>query len=398
MIDKKGWEKKRFDEVFDLQMGKTPSRNNNLYWTDGQSKWISIADLKNQKYITSTKECITDLAVLESGIKKIPTDTVIMSFKLSIGKTSITTEDIYSNEAIMAFHVRNGFEIIPEYLFHYLNSYDWGTMNRAVMGSTLNKATISSKKINLPPLPIQQQIVSELDTLSDIISKKKQQLADLDILAQATFYDMFGDPVSNEKGWDFKTIEQIVIKDRHSIKRGPFGGALKKEIFVESGYLVYEQYHALNNDFTFARYFIKESDFQNLKAFEVHSGDIIVSCSGVYLGKLAIVPKDSVKGIINQALLKITLDNRIMDNRFFVFVFSNENFKRRYYGNTIGSGIPNFPPMSDFKKFKFICPSIQLQNQFSERIDSIEEQKSLINKSLADVQHLFDYTMDRYFN
>ena len=87
-----------------------------------------------------------------------------------------------------------------------------------------------------------------------------------------------------------------------------------------------------------------------------------------------------------------------MDNRFFVFVFSNENFKRKYYGNTIGSGIPNFPPMSDFKKFKFIYPSIQLQTQFSERIEGIEEQKGLINKSIEDVQHLFDYTMDRYFN
>lgn len=64
---------------------------------------------------------------------------------------------------------------------------------------------------------------------------------------------MFGDPVWNEKGWETRTIEQLVKKEKYALKRGPFGGALKKEIFLPSGYLVYEQFHALNNAFSFAR-------------------------------------------------------------------------------------------------------------------------------------------------
>lgn len=398
MKNKFGWEIKKFSDVFDLQMGKTPSRDNKDYWREGQYKWVSIADLKNQKYIADTKEQISENAVNESGIKVVPQNTVIMSFKLSIGKTAITKEKLYTNEAIMAFHIKQGYDIDVNFLYYYLNTYKWNGSNKAVMGNTLNKATISIHKIEIPPLPTQHQIVSELDALSEIISKKKQQLQELDKLAQATFYDMFGDPVTNEKGWEVKTIEQLVVKSKHAIKRGPFGGALKKEIFVDSGYFVYEQFHALNNDFSFGRYFINEDDFQRLKTFEVSSGDIIISCSGVYLGKLAILPENSKKGIINQALLKISLDSKIIANRFFVFVFSNENFKSKYYGNTIGSGIPNFPPMSDFKKFKFICPSLEIQNNFSKRIESIESQKSLITQSIAEVQQLFDYTMDKYFN
>ena len=107
--------KYKLEEIFDLQMGKTPSRNNVDYWNTYDNKWISIGDLtKAGRYITETKEYISDEAVEESGIKIIPANTVVMSFKLSIGKTSITSEDMYSNEAIMAFHRLKGFDA---YLF-----------------------------------------------------------------------------------------------------------------------------------------------------------------------------------------------------------------------------------------------------------------------------------------
>ena len=95
----------KLEDIFDLQMGKTPSRNNSEYWNTCDNKWISIGDLTQAgKYITDTKEYLSDVAVEESGIKIIPANTVVMSFKLSIGKTAITSEDMYSNEAIMAFH------------------------------------------------------------------------------------------------------------------------------------------------------------------------------------------------------------------------------------------------------------------------------------------------------
>lgn len=78
-------------ELFTLQMGKTPSRDNSSYWKKSENNWISIADLTNSgKYISNTKETLSDSAVAESGIKKIPANTVIMSFKLSLGKVAIT--------------------------------------------------------------------------------------------------------------------------------------------------------------------------------------------------------------------------------------------------------------------------------------------------------------------
>ncbi len=135
-----------------------------------------------------------------------------------------------------------------------------------------------------------------------------------------------------------KNIVNLASKEKHAIKRGPFGGALKKEIFVDSGYLVYEQYHALNNNFEFARYFIDESKYQELEAFKVSAGDIIISCSGVNLGRLAIVPEGSSEGIINQALLKVKLDESKMLNDMFVAIFTHPNFKNEFFGEHRGNG------------------------------------------------------------
>ena len=255
----------------------------------------------------------------------------------------------------------------------------------------------SQIEIDLPPLATQQRIAAILDQADAIIQNNRAIVQKYDALTQSLFLDMFGDPVKNEKGWETKTIEQLVSKNKNSIKRGPFGGALKKEIFVEEGYLVYEQYHALNNDFSMERYFIDDKKFEELKGFEVKPKDIIISCSGVYLGKLAIVPKNAKKGIINQALLKVTIDESIMTNDFFVFHFSHKNFREKYFDANRGAGIPNFPPMSDFKKFPFISPPIELQTQFAERVAMIEAQKQQAQLALAKSEELFASLLQRAF-
>ncbi len=140
----------RLGDIFNLQMGKTPARANAEYWVDGENDWISIADLSNyDKYVGTTKERITDLAVQESGIKLVPSDTVIMSFKLSLGKTAITKEPVYTNEAIMAFLPTGKYDVCADYFYHLFSGRDWSNgTNRAVMGATLNKATLSNLEID----------------------------------------------------------------------------------------------------------------------------------------------------------------------------------------------------------------------------------------------------------
>jgi type I restriction enzyme S subunit len=294
---------------------------------------------------------------------------------------------------------KNVKDVFSKYVYYYLSG-NLHILDNGFKGAGLkhiSKDYLANIQIPLPPLPTQQKIASILDAADTLRQKDKALLAKYDELTQSLFLDMFGDPVSNFKGWEIKNIEQITKSGKGSIKRGPFGGALKKEIFVEDGYLVYEQFHALNNDFSRSRYFIDENKFNELKGFEVHPNDIIISCSGVYLGKLAIVPKGARKGIINQALLKITLDESKMKNDFFVFLFSHKNFREKYFDANRGAGIPNFPPMSEFKRFPFITPSMKLQEQFTELITIIEQQKAIAQASLEKSEELFNSLLQKAF-
>ena len=195
-------------EIFDLQMGKTPSRNNAEYWNTEDYKWISIADLtKTGKYISETKEYLSKDAVEDSGIKVIPANTVVMSFKLSIGKVAITAEDMYSNEAIMAFHDKHVVDILPEYIYYMFKYKNWDEgSNKAVMGKTLNKAILSEIEIDICSIEKQRKIVGVLDKMMSVLNGRKSEQSLLDELIKARFVEIFGDPVMNEKDWPTKTL------------------------------------------------------------------------------------------------------------------------------------------------------------------------------------------------
>lgn len=212
----------KLGDVFNLQMGKTPARVNAAYWTNGTNAWVSIADLSSyEKYVGDTKEQITDLAVQESGIKAVPADTIIMSFKLSLGKTAITKVPIYTNEAIMAFLPTGKYDVCPDYFFHLFSGRDWseGT-NRAVMGATLNKATLSNMEVVIPPLDEQRRIAAVLDKVSDLIAKRREQLRKLDELVKARFVEMFGDPSANSQ-WPTQKLSKLGELNRGVSKHRP---------------------------------------------------------------------------------------------------------------------------------------------------------------------------------
>lgn len=170
-------------------MGKTPARNNSSLW-NGKNKWISIADLGNsQKFISKTKETISDEGVKNSGIKVVPKNTVIMSFKLSIGKTAITTENMYTNEAIMAFIDKKKYPININYIYHLFSNFNWAlNTNKAVMGLVLNKAKLSQIKVPIPSIKEQNYIANVLDKVDKLIILQRNQLKKLDLLVKSRFF------------------------------------------------------------------------------------------------------------------------------------------------------------------------------------------------------------------
>lgn len=167
VISKEPYEQYSVSELYHLQMGKTPSRDNVSYWDSKDYKWISIADLSSYgKYTGKTKEFISSKAITDTGIKIVPKNTVIMSFKLTLGKACITSEDIYTNEAIMAFIPKTQ-KVLLEFLRFYLSNKNWlSEANQVVKGVTLDKEIIGSSIIRVPNITIQETLIRMLE-LSD---------------------------------------------------------------------------------------------------------------------------------------------------------------------------------------------------------------------------------------
>lgn len=379
-------------EIYDLQMGKTPSRDNSKYWENGNYEWISIADLtKYGEYTGDSKEKITQKAIEESGIRVIPSHTLIMSFKLSIGKVAITSRDCFSNEAIMAFIDKGVIKIIPEYAYYLFLAQDWdkGT-NRAVMGATLNKATLSKYQVYIHDEDIQKEIVYKLNKITNAIKYRKRQIEKIDKLVKSQFIEIFGDPEINQHGFDKVTVNDVCT----AIVRGPFGSALKKDFFVEKSsktYKVYEQKHAIQKSAAIGTYYIDETKFKELKRFECKPGDFLMSCSGT-MGELYQLPADCERGIINQALCKFTLNDKIVPVFFLTYMSQT-------IGNleTKGSGIKNIAAVSYVKAMPVILPPIELQNEFAHFVEQTDKSKFRIKQSLEKLEILYKALLQKYF-
>ena len=356
----------KLSDIFDLQMGKTPSRDNNMYWKDGNLPWVSIADLsKSQIYIENSKEMITNLAAKDTLMKCIPQDTVIMSFKLSLGKIAITRTPLYTNEAIMAFIDKKVIKIEPKYIYFLFRNIKWGQYtNNAVKGKTLNKKFFSDFQINIPGYIQQKKIVSILIRINKILEYKHSLIKAYDALIKSRF-DEF-----NKNNHIVKVLKLEDICS--SIVRGPFGSALKVENFVkksDTSVKVYEQSNAIQRSAAIGSRYISREHYESLRRFKCKPGDIIMSCSGT-IGKLFILPNDAEEGIINQALCKFTLGKDLLPEVFLLYMDI-------LIGNieTKGSGIKNISAVKFIKNLEISVPPIEAQNKLLIELNQINKLK-----------------------
>ncbi|MBE0391081.1 restriction endonuclease subunit S [Flavobacterium sp. PL002] len=182
--------------------------------------------------------------------------------------------------------------------------------------------------------------------------------------------------------------------------RGPFGGSLKKNCFVENGNAVYEQQHAIYNQFSEIRYFINDEKFEEMKRFELKSGDLIMSCSGT-MGKVAIVPPNIKKGIINQALLKLT-PSKNLDIEYLRYWMSSPDFIQRIEENTVGAAIKNVASVKILKEIEVPVPPLQEQQQIvailDQAFEAIDQAKANIEKNIANAKELFQSKLNAIFS
>ena len=387
----------KLGEIFNLQMGKTPDRHSPKFWNEGTEPWISIADLtKCNKYIENTAEKITATAVDESGIKIIPKNTVIMSFKLSIGKVAITPKEMYSNEAIMSFIDKGVLKIEPVYLYYLLMHKDWDTgTNKAVMGKTLNKASLSQMTVNIHGYSEQLEIIKALDVASSIIAARKQQLTELDNLIKSRFVEMFGDLVNPSCLWEtIKLADACTSAD--DIKCGPFGTQLGKGEYVDSGVAVWE-IPQINAAFKACpTHFITEEKATQLKAYSLVPGDIAMSRKG-NVGRCAIFPDEYVDGIIHSDVLRIRVNEQKVNPVFMMYQLHFSSAVINQIEMVSSGAIMTGVNVTKLKQIYVHIPPKKLQDQFASFVKQTDKSKVAVQEALDEAQLLFDSLMQKYF-
>ena len=252
----------------------------------------------------------------------------------------------------------------PKYLVYYLHTAHFYAQKRKLAHGT-KVIEVTPDKLNdvvlpVPPLEVQREIVHVLDSFTLLTAELTAELT-----ARKKQYEFYRDKLLTTHD----NVEMVELGTVCDFVRGPFGGALKKEIFQPDGYAVYEQQHAIYRNLDF-RYFIDERKFSELKRFSVAPGDMIVSCSGT-IGKTFVIPEEAPKGVINQALLKLTPKENL--DVFYLQYFFENTISKTLNGVARGGAIKNVPSVSELKAIKLPLPSIDVQHRLVHVLDNFEK-------------------------
>ena len=330
------------------------------------------------------------------GIMGYANDYICKAGTTIIGRKGSINKPLYVDTEF--WNVDTAFGLQPKecchsrFLYYLCKSIDFTRYDKGVTIPSLVKSDLLQIPVSIPKLEEQSRIVEELDLLSNIIEKKRQQLSELDNLAQSIFYDMFGDPVTNEKGWEVKPLKDNV----YEMFLGPFGSALKVDSYVEkeNAYcMVYEQKHAIQGTLDILTHYINKDKYDSLKRFAVKPGDFIMSCRGT-IGKLYQLPIDAPLGIIHPSLMKIRIKDNIYHSLYFKYMLVKIVANESTNGNCVQMAIT----AKELGNRRLPLPSLELQQLFAKKIEAIEKQKALIKKSIAETEELFNSRMDYYFS
>ena len=236
-------------------------------------------------------------------------------------------------------------------------------------------------RIPIPSLSEQKRIVEILDTFTSAIDNLKEQIAQ-----RRKQYEYYRDQLldlEGKPGVEMKTLGEVC-----DFIRGPFGGALKKDIFVSNGYAIYEQQHAIYGVWNF-RYFIDENKYNQMKRFKVEAGDILMSCSGT-MGKTSIVPYNYKEGIINQALLKLSTKDDI-SNKYLKQFMDSQLFQDALKGKTAGGAIQNVASVSVLKDLTISLPPLSDQQRIVSILDTFEASIQNLEAQLKEREKQYEY-------
>ena len=323
---------KTLGEVCKFDIGGTPSRSKNEYYENGNNLWVSVREL-NEGYIYDTKEKITDLGVQNSSVKLFAKDTILFSFKLSIGKTAIVGNPLYTNEAIAGILSKNNDLLNNKYLYYYLTINDFSKFGSGILGNgSLNKKSLEQIKIPIPSLERQQEIVKYLDFIYEKANKtSNEKIAELKQLNEFC--------LNNQK-----IFGENVVKTLGELCNFKNGKGIKKDTLIKGEYPVIGGGK-------------KPMGFHN--EYNTNENTILCSSSGAYAG---FISKYDKKVWVSDCFSIIPKENTI-DNNYLYYLLKITQDK--IYKSQTGTAQPHVYS-KDLQDLKIPMPSLERQKEIVE--------------------------------
>lgn len=388
---REGWSYKKLGDFTSFQRGLTYSKEDEV-----DSSSIRVLRSNNITLETSTLnfddiKCLrSDFTIPQDKMVKKDSILICMSNGSSqhIGKVAYVENDIkYAFGGFMGLIVPSE-NMFPKFVYYICLSTPYKTF-LANIGNGANIKNLRYKdlaelSISLPPLTTQQQIVSELDLLSHILDQKRQQLKEYDALAESIFYDMFGDPVENPKGWEVKKLEEIGF-----CCSGGTPSRSNDSFF--HGTIDWYSAGELNSLFLGESIEKITEDAVNQSAAKLCKVDsLFIGMYDTAAFKLGIATKECCS---NQACANICLNE---DNVIWLY-YTLQQMREEALKNRRGARQKNLN-LGYIKSFRVPLPPLTLQRSFAAKIESIEHQKQLLRASIKETEMLFQSRMDYWFN
>ena len=374
------WEYKKIGDIATVVSGSTPQTSVEEFWGKGHY-WVTPAELDDKTvYVSKTERQITDAALAKVKLQRLPKGTVLLSSRAPIGKVAICDVDMYCNQGFKNCICSD--LVYNKYLFYFLKDKKeyLNSLGRGATFKEISKGIVEKVVVPLPPKPTQLSIVSELDKLNDLIQIKKEQLKDYDALAQSIFYEMFGDPVVNEKGWEVISLSELSMYPNERIAINQLS---------PSQYVGVENLIKDRGGVRFSNSLPKANS-----AIAYKENDILLGNIRPYLKKIWLADKS---GGASGDVVIIRISNRKITPVFLFKVLSSDSFFE--YDNTYTKGAKM--PRGDRKviaKFGVILPPLPLQQSFAHKIEQIEQQKAAIQKTITDLETLLAARMQYWFD
>ena len=393
---RKGWEYKKLGEVTSFFRGLTYSGKDEVDKSNNIVLRSNNIDLSTNSLNFGELKFISDSITIPQD-KKLRKNSIFMCMsngsKLHLGKVAfIEKEYPYAFGGFMGLIVPNEDKLVPKFTYYYFCSQKFKAYLSAIgNGANINNIKyidIAKDSIPLPPKSTQIEIVSELDKINELIRLKKEQLKDFDNLAQSLFYEMFGDPVENEKGWEVKKLGDI-----SSIGTGSTPNRKNKDFYKNGTYPWVKSTEVCNLPIYSVEEYITEEALKNSNCTLYPPNTILMAMygQGKTRGQIGLL---KIEACTNQAVAAIMPTKEVVDE---IFLSQHLMLMYEHIRNMARGGNQANLNLSIVKSIQIFLPPLPLQRLFAQRIEQIEREKSEVQKSIQDLETLLASRMQYWF-